>query len=303
MNDTIRELSIRITKEVMRTLSGYGVKIVLPHLLHGLEDKPWRVKITNIWALGNMAYCSPKQLSSCLPQIVPKLSVALAETDPRIRQSANEALELIGSTIKNPEISEVARVLINALSNPFDENIRGLEVLLKTRFVHYVDHPALSLIVPIIDYGLRSRDTEQRQRACQVVGSITNVIKEPNDLIPYMDILVGGLRVALCDTLQEVRNLAAKALGSVASKIGRANAERFFKFLYEIMESEASTSIERAGAAQGLTEVMYGLGQNYFEGHLAQIFEKAHSKLAHVRESYIGIFVYAPGILGDRFEQ
>jgi len=45
----------------MRVLSGYGVKIILPYLLKGLNDNSsWRAKVNNIWALGNMAYCSPK---------------------------------------------------------------------------------------------------------------------------------------------------------------------------------------------------------------------------------------------------
>jgi len=90
----------------MRVLSGYGVKIILPYLLRGLNDNSsWRAKVNNIWALGNMAYCSPKQLSQCLPQIVPKLSHCLADTHPKIREAANESLTLIGSSIQNPEIS------------------------------------------------------------------------------------------------------------------------------------------------------------------------------------------------------
>jgi hypothetical protein len=42
-----------------------------------------------------------------------------------VRKSANESLELIGSTIQNPEISHIADILIRALSNPFDENLKG----------------------------------------------------------------------------------------------------------------------------------------------------------------------------------
>lgn len=59
--DEIRDISINATRLLMQKLTGYGVKIILPHLLQGLdENKAWRGKIANIWALGNMAYCSPK---------------------------------------------------------------------------------------------------------------------------------------------------------------------------------------------------------------------------------------------------
>ena len=59
--ENIRELSIKTIKILMRVLSGYGVKIILPYLLKGLDDNTsWRAQVNNIWALGNMAYCSPK---------------------------------------------------------------------------------------------------------------------------------------------------------------------------------------------------------------------------------------------------
>ncbi len=61
-------------------------------------------------------------------------------------------------------------ILIKAINNPFDENKRGLEVLLKTQFVHYIDIPSLSLIIPIVDYGLRSRESKLKEHAAQVVG-------------------------------------------------------------------------------------------------------------------------------------
>lgn len=183
--EDIRELALHATKIIMSRLTGYGVKIVLPYLLKGLEEPSWRAKFNNIWALGNMAFCSPKQLSSCLPQIVPKLSQALSDTHPKIREVANQSLTLIGSSIKNPEIAEVVDLLIQALSNPFEKNIKGLEVLLQTRFVHYIDAPSLALVIPIIDYALKQkRESEAKIHACQVVGSISTVIKDPKDIIP-----------------------------------------------------------------------------------------------------------------------
>jgi hypothetical protein len=66
--------------------------------------------------------------------------------------------------------------LINALSDPFDNSKRGLEVLLKTRFTHYIDPPALSIIIPIVDYALRGRNSELKIYASQVIGSISLLI-------------------------------------------------------------------------------------------------------------------------------
>ena len=154
--EEIRTSSLRCTRVMMSYLSAYGVKQVLPQLLKGIEEKTWRAKVASISVLGNMAFCAPKQLSSCLPQIVPKLAQALSDPHPTVQEKGNLALSEIGSTIKSPEISEISDILIKALSNTYDESLKGLEVLLKTEFVHYIDTASLSLIIPIIEYGLRN---------------------------------------------------------------------------------------------------------------------------------------------------
>lgn len=66
-SEEIRDLALDTIKLMMKKLTSFGVKIVLPQMLKGLEEPQWQAKCNNIWSLGNMAYCSAKQLSQCLP--------------------------------------------------------------------------------------------------------------------------------------------------------------------------------------------------------------------------------------------
>lgn len=144
----VRESAVAASRVIMGQLSAQGVKLVLPALLKGAEDKSWRTKQGSVQLLGSMAYCAPKQLGSCLPTVVPRLGEVLADPHPKVGAAARQALEEIGSVIRNPEISRLVPCLLAALAEPSKSNRSALDTLLKTVFVNTVDAASLVGFIP-----------------------------------------------------------------------------------------------------------------------------------------------------------
>ncbi|CAO2827459.1 unnamed protein product [Amaranthus hypochondriacus] len=297
----VREAAECAARAMMSNLTAQGVKLVLPSLLKGLEDKAWRTKLSSVQLLGAMAYCAPQQLSQCLPKIVPKLTEVLTDTHPKVQSAGQTALQQVGEVIKNPEIASLVPTLLKALTDPNDHTKYALDILLQTTFVNSVDAPSLALLVPIVHRGLRERSAETKKKAAQIVGNMCSLVTEPRDMIPYIGLLLPEVKKVLIDPIPEVRSVAARALGSLIKGMGEENFPDLVSWLLETLKSDGS-NVERSGAAQGLSEVLAALGLDYFEHVLPDIIRNCSHQKAHVREGYLTVFKYLPRSLGDQFQ-
>ncbi|KAG1832884.1 armadillo-type protein [Suillus subalutaceus] len=295
----VREAAQDAARVIMGNMSGYGVKLILPSLLSGLDEKQWRSKKGSIELMGMMAYCSPRQLSLSLPIVIPRLTGVLTDTHAQVKTAANKSLKQFGEVINNPEIQALVPTLLKALVDPA-KTTNALSALLKTSFMHYIDHSSLALVIPIIERGLRERGTEGKKRAAQIVGNLAS-LTDSKDFVPYLSSLLPLVHLVLVDPVPEARATAAKALGTLVERLGEAHFPDVVPGLLRTLKTDTS-GVDRQGAAQGLSEVLSGLGMERLEGLLPDIIANAQSPRSTVREGFMSLLVYLPATFGARFQ-
>ena len=300
-NQYVREATDQTARTIMTHLSSHGVKLILPSLLTALEEDSWRTKAGSAELLGAMAYCAPKQLSSCLPSIVPRLMDVLADSHSKVQQAGSQALKQIGSVIKNPEIQVLVPVLLEALADPSNKAQSCLQALLDTEFVHVIDPPSLALIMPTLKRTLEIRSTDTKKMAAQIIGNMYS-LTDQKDLSPYVPDVLPGLKQSLVDPVPEVRSVCAKALGAMARGMGETGVQELVPWLQSTLQSESS-SVDRSGAAQGLSEVLLAQGLDNLSQLMPHFIASSQdlSKPTHVRDGYLMLFVYLPVTFGEHF--
>ncbi|GAA6058506.1 hypothetical protein JCM10212_006945 [Sporobolomyces blumeae] len=295
----VREATQDAARAIMSKLSGHAVKLILPTLLAGLDDKQWRAKKGAIELMGAMAYLAPRQLSVSLPTILPRLTEVITDTHKQVREAANTSLKRFGEVVSNPEIKEMTPVLLEALVDPARKTSKALDALLATTFAHFIDASSLALLIPILDRGLRERSADIKRKSAAIIGNFAT-LTEAKDLVPYLSQLVPLVREVLVDPVPEARTTAAKSLGGLVERLGENNFPDLIDTLMAMLKVPSS-GVDQQGAAQGVSEILAGLGTDRLEDLLPIILANTSSPRTYVREGHISLLVFLPVTFGDRF--
>lgn len=311
-SDHVRDAAQIAAKVIMGKLSAHGVKQVLSPILSSLpEEKQWKTRQESIRLLGTMAHCAPRQLSSCLPQVVPRLVEALSDPHPKVKEAAKGALQDITSVIRNPEVLRLSPTLLAALGDPSNKTKEALEALLECEFMHSIDAASLAIMVPILSRALKDRGADLKRKASAITGNMMTMVSEPKALTPYLGHLLPGLKDCLVDPIPDVRATSAKAIGSLVRGGNEGNDETasleddmsdIVSWLMDMLRSEASP-VERSGAAQGLSETCLSLGTKKTGQILQTVLPLQNQSKSSGREGLLWLLSFLPAVLKETFAE
>jgi hypothetical protein len=133
-----------------------------------------------------------------------------------------------------------------------------------------------------------------------MVGNLAS-LTDSEDFVLYLSSLLPLVHLVLVDPVPEARATAAKALGTLVERLGEAHFPDVIPGLLRTLKTDTS-GVDWQGAAQGLSEVLSGLGMERLEGLLPDIIANAQSPRSTVREGFMSLLVYLPATFGVRFQ-
>jgi hypothetical protein len=127
-------------------LCPHGIAAVLPTLFDAMLAQKWQTNEGACKMLSALADRAPRQVAVCLPDIVPKVTEAMGNARPAVKDAAVEAMTKCMNVVGNRDIDQFIPILVNCLQAP--ANVPDtIHKLAATTFVQTVEAPTLSIMV------------------------------------------------------------------------------------------------------------------------------------------------------------
>ena len=289
-SEFVRDTAIKAGQRIVNMYADTAISLFLPELEKGLFDSNWRIRFSSVQLLGDLLY----KISG----VVGKMTTESAHEDDNFGTEKGSAaiIKALGDERRNKVYSglymgrsdvslQVRQAALHVWKVIVSNTPRTLKEILPTLFnlllgclasanhdkrqiaastlvviVRKLGERVLPDIIPILEYGLKSERSEQRQGVCIGLTEIMANTSRDN-IIAFSDSLVPTVRRALMDPLPDVRYCAAKTFDNLHNMIGMKALDEVALFLFDEMKRNAAkndpVSVELADRGlDGLKQIM-----------------------------------------------
>lgn len=210
-NKTTNILMNEFLKDFGTNMNPYATILMLPILFKKMSEFSWKVRVGCLLLIDVIAQNATLQIGNLLPIIVPEITKYFWDTKVEVKIAAKNALTNCCNNIANPDIKPIIPILISANGNPNETN-SAIDKLMGTTFVSQVDKQTLSIIVPLMNRGLRDRDVQINRKCCVIIDNMCKLVCAEADVEPFVDKLLPQLtKVSEEVPIPEIREYGNKA--------------------------------------------------------------------------------------------
>ncbi|PKU38611.1 translational activator hypothetical protein [Limosa lapponica baueri] len=280
-NEFVRDTALRAGQRIISMYAETAIALLLPQLEDGLFDDLWRIRFSSVQLLGDLLFHisgvtgkmttetaseddnfgtaqSNKAIINALGverrnRVLAGLYMGRSDTQLVVRQASLHVWKIVVSNTPRT-LREILPTLFGLLlkflaSTCADKRTVAARTL--GDLVRKLGEKILPEIIPILEDGLRSDKSDERQGVCIGLSEIMKSTSRDAVLL-FSESLVPTVRKALCDPLEEVREAAAKTFEQLHSTIGHQALEDILPFLLKQLDNEETSDF----AVDGLKQVM-----------------------------------------------
>lgn len=156
----------------------------------------WKIKVGSLdlinYFIEKVEKFDRDLLSASLCDLIPEFGNFIHDTKKEVSESSIRALNNAMKGITNKDIEPFIPHIINAMINP-EQNEETIQKLGGVVFVQTIESSALSVIVPLMETGLRHNKYDINRLSARIVSNMAKLVEDPVEAKPFLDTLIDSM--------------------------------------------------------------------------------------------------------------
>jgi elongation factor 3 len=239
---TVKVAAQNAALSITKAVNANAVKLLIPHFIESIRNaQKWPEKMTDLECIEALCEVSPAQTAFRVPELIPIVSEAMWDTKPEVKKKAYGTMEKVCALIVNRDIDRFIPELIKCIAQP--ENVaETVHLLGATTFVTDVHEPTLAIMVPLLERGLKERETAIKRKSAVIVDNMCKLVEDPNIVAAFLPKLMPQLNYNFDNVADpEAREKTKQALDTLT----RVGAVKDGKIPEVSLDGDVKTVLEK----------------------------------------------------------
>ena len=216
--DKLNDLSLSFIDEINK----WNTKSIINIILNGDYDSKKDDEILFLLNMINFISDNNKtQVKYYLLELINTVIVYIYSLRKIIKEQALLTLHKLIRLSGNKDLDPFLPIVLKSLQD-FNKVPEAIEQLAGCIFVQNIEYPALAIILPILERGLKNDNTEIKRKSCVIIDNMCKLVKDPKEiypLIPTLKPLVSKCAENISNP--EARGIAEKSLNTLVKSVGK----------------------------------------------------------------------------------